>query len=66
MNWCRARYRRSKPCAGMSTAKRDLPIVPGALGYLEEVAGDALELELTVDLRRTQRPPVRSGGAAVG
>ena len=33
--------------------QRDLAIVPGAHGYLEEVAGDAMELELAVDLRRT-------------
>ena len=34
-------------------ARSPVDIVPGAHGYLEEVAGDALELELTVDLRRT-------------
>ena len=34
--------------------KRNLAIVPGAHGYLEHVAGDALELELTVDLRGTR------------
>ena len=33
--------------------QRDLTIAPGTRGYLEQVAGDALELELTVDLRRT-------------
>ena len=34
--------------------QRDLTIVPGTRGYLEQLAGDALELELTVDLRRTR------------
>ena len=33
--------------------QRDLAIGPGASGYLEQVSGDALELELSVDLRRT-------------
>jgi beta-fructofuranosidase len=33
--------------------QQDLVIAPGTSGYLEHVAGDALELELTVDLRRT-------------
>ena len=33
--------------------QRDLAIGPGASGYLEQVSGDALELEFTVDLRRT-------------
>ena len=34
--------------------QRDLTIVPGAKDHLEHVAGDALELEMTVDLRRTR------------
>ena len=34
--------------------QRDLTIVPGAQGHLEHVAGDALEQEMTVDLRRTR------------
>ena len=42
--------------------KRDLTIVPGGSGYLEQVGGDALELELTVDLRRSG---ARRFGAAV-
>ena len=42
--------------------QRDLTIVPGAQGHLEHVAGDALELELTVDLRRTR---ARRFGAGV-
>ena len=50
---CRALYRRSKPCADRSTGQRDLAILPGTAGYLEQVSGDALELESTVDLRRT-------------
>ena len=33
--------------------QRGLAIMPGTAGHLESVAGDALELELTVDLRRT-------------
>ena len=33
--------------------QRDLTIVPDAKDHLAHVAGDALELELTVDLRRT-------------
>ena len=42
--------------------QRDLAIVPGAQGHFKDVAGDALELELTVDLRRTR---ARRFGAAV-
>ena len=34
--------------------QRDLTIVPDAQGHLAHVAGDALELELTVDLRRSR------------
>ena len=34
--------------------QRDLAITPGTRGYLEHVTGDALELELTNDLRRTR------------
>ena len=34
--------------------QRDLAVVPGARGHLAHVAGDALELDLTVDLRRTR------------
>ena len=33
--------------------QRDLTIAPGTRGYLDHVNGDALELELTVDLSRT-------------
>ena len=42
--------------------QRDLAILPGTAGYLEHAAGDALELELTVDLRRTR---ARRFGAGV-
>ena len=42
--------------------QRDLAILPGTAGHLESVAGDALELEMTVDLRRTR---ARRFGAAV-
>ena len=42
--------------------QRDLAIVPNAQGHLEHVAGDAFELELTVDLRRTR---ARRFGTAV-
>ena len=33
--------------------QRDLAIAPGTRGYLDQVTGDALELELTADLSRT-------------
>ena len=42
--------------------QRDLAIMPGTAGHLESVAGDSLELELTVDLSH-RRPPVRCRGA---
>ena len=38
---------------GPDHRQRDLAIMPGTAGHLESVASAALELELTVDLRRT-------------
>ena len=50
--------------------QRDLTIVPGAQGHLAHVAGDALELQLTVDLRPTRahrfRAAVRLSGDGRG
>ena len=48
---------------GPVTRQRDLAIVPGTAGHLEPVAGDALELELTVDRAAHPRPPIRCRGA---
>ena len=47
---------------GVVHRQRDLAIGADARGYLAQIAGDALELELTVDLRRTR---ARRFGAAV-
>ena len=65
-----------RPAAEIQTLRgkvhrqRDLVIVPGAQGHLAHVGGDALELELTVDLRRTRAhrfgAAVRVSGAGRG
>ena len=46
---------------GAAHRRHGITVAPGASGYLSEVAGDALEIELTIDLPRTGARRVGAG-----